>query len=297
VLVVLGLIAWVSKARAQDLEPRSYTNTPVGLNFLIVGYGYSHGGVAPSPSLPLENADVRVDSVALTYVHSLGLWGKSAKVTVVTPYAWASGSASFAGEFHQRDVSGLSDPALLFSVNFYGAPALSPEEFASYRQNTIVGASLRLTAPLGQYDADKLLNIGTNRWSLKPELGVSKALGRLTLEMEAAATFYTENNEFLGSRTLKQDPIYSVQGHVIYSFRSGVWAAFDTTYYTGGSTTVDGVGSNNLQRNTRAGVTLALPVSRRNSIKLYGSSGVSTRTGNDFTAVGIAWQYRWGAGL
>ena len=150
---------------------------------------------------------------------------------------------------------------------------------------------------MGQYDESRLVNLGTNRWSFKPELGVSKALGRLTLEGAAAVTLYTDNDDFYQGRSRSQDPLYSLQGHLIYSFRSGVWGSLDGTYFTGGRTTLDGELNNDLQQNWRVGATLAFPVNVRNSIKLYGSSGVSARTGNDFDLLGIAWQYRWGGGL
>jgi hypothetical protein len=151
--------------------------------------------------------------------------------------------------------------------------------------------------PLGQYDPDKLVNIGPNRWAIKPELGLSKALGPLTLELATGVTFYTTNDDFFGGKRRAQAPIYSVQGHLIYTFGAGVWAGVDGTYYTGGRTTIDGVQNTDLQRNARLGLTLALPVHRHHSVKLYASTGVSTRTGSDFDAVGLAWQYRWGGGL
>jgi hypothetical protein len=141
------------------------------------------------------------------------------------------------------------------------------------------------------------VNIGTNRWAFKPELGISKGLGPLTLELATGVSFYTDNRDFLGGQTRAQDPIYSIQGHVIYSLRSGIWLAVDGTYYTGGRTTIDGVEGNDLQKNWRVGLTVALPVNRHNSLKLYASTGVFTRTGSDFDTVGVAWQYRWGGGL
>ena len=286
-----------SGAYAQDLEPRAYANTPVGLNFLIAGYGYASGGVATDPALPLQNAHIQTHGLVLAYARSLDVWGRSGKVDVVLPYAWLSGSADVAGQPRKREVSGFADPRLRFSVNLYGAPALSLQEFASYRQDLIIGASLQVSLPLGQYDHDKLVNIGTNRWSVKPELGISKAWGPLTLELATGVTLYTTNDDFFGGKRREQAPIYSVQGHLIYNFGAGVWAGVNGTYYTGGRTTIDGVQGNDLQRNTRLGLTLALPVNRHNSVKLYASTGVSTRTGSNFDAVGIAWQYRWGGGL
>jgi Putative MetA-pathway of phenol degradation len=160
-----------------------------------------------------------------------------------------------------------------------------------------LGASLQVAAPLGQYDADKRLTIGTHRWFIKPERGVAKAMGPLTLELATGVTFDTPNHDFLGGQEKQQDPIYSLQGHLVYAFTYGIWAALDGTYYRGGRTTVEGVRGDDLQENTRFGVTLALPVDRHHSVKLYGSSGVFTRTGSAFNTLGIAWQYRWGGGL
>ena len=160
----------------------------------------------------------------------------------------------------------------------------------------IIGLAFKITAPLGVYEDDKLLNIGTNRWSFKPEIGISQAIGRLTLEAAAAATLYTDNDEFDNGKTRQQDAIYSVQGHVVYSFPGNIWTSVGATYYSGGRTTIDGVTRNDLQQNWRTGFTVAFPVNRHHSIKIFGNSGVSTRTGTDYDSLGIAWQYRWGGG-
>lgn len=282
---------------AQQLEPRTYANTPVGMNFLIAGYGYATGGVLSDPSVPLQNADIQIHEVVLAYARSLDVWGMSGKFDVIVPYAWTSGTAEFAGEFEESSTSGLGDPRLRFSVNFYGAPALALKEFRDYKQDFIFGASLQITAPLGQYDNGRLLNIGTNRWTIKPEFGISKAVGPLTLEFTAGASFYTDNDEFIGNRTMARDPLYSMQGHAICSLQSGIWFAVDGTYYTGGSTTVDGMKAGDRLSNSRAGLTVAVPVTRHYSLKLVASTGVSARTGGDFNELGVALQYRWGGGL
>ena len=191
----------------------------------------------------------------------------------------------------------VADPIFRLSANFYGAPALTLKEFAGYEQDLIIGGSLRVIAPGGQYDDTRVVNIGMNRWSFKPEVGASKAIGRWTLELTAAATLFTNNTDFYGGGTRAQDPIYSTQFHVIYSFPSGIWSSLDATYFMGGRTTINGVRGNDLQQNWRLGGTLAFPIDIHNSIKLYASSGVSDRTGNSFDLLGIAWQYRWGGGL
>jgi hypothetical protein len=290
-------LAAPSSSRAQAMEPLTYTNAPIGLNFLIAGYGYLWGDVLVDPSLPIKDANAKINTAVLTYSRVLDFWGQSGTVALVVPYAWLSASGEVAGQSRAVDRSGLSDITFRASVNLYGASALSLEAFRDYRQDTIVGLSLWVTAPTGQYDSDRLINIGTNRWSFKPEVGVSKALGRWTLEAAAGVTFYTDNDEFLGTNVRRQKPLYSVQGHVLYNFSPALWAALDATYYTGGSTSVNGTLNDDLQENSRWGATLAHALDKHNSIKVYFSSGVAARTGTNFNAVGIAWQYRWGAGL
>jgi hypothetical protein len=302
VAVTVAAVLAVSMSRAatsdaQDLEPRAYANAPVGLNFLILGYGYQQGDVAFDPSVPIEDAKLTVHATFLAYARALDVWGRAGKIDMVLPYAWLSGTASVLGRPQERAVSGFSDPRLRFSWLLYGAPALSPAEFADYKSDLIVGGSVAVTAPLGQYDGDKLVNIGTNRWSVKPEVGISKTLGALTLELDTGVTFYTTNDDFFGGHTLKRDPLYAVQGHVIYQTRWGIWGAVDTTYYSGGATTIDNGKRGERQENLRFGATVAIPVDRRNSVKLYGSTGAISRIGGNFDTVGIAWQYRWGGGL
>jgi hypothetical protein len=158
------------------------------------------------------------------YARSFGLWGTSGKFDIVDAEVWISGEAKVAGQPRSRETSGLAGPQFRASINLYGAPAMTMSEFTNYQQNIIVGMSFAMTAPVGRYDSDKLLNIGNNRWSFKPELGISKAWGRFTLELAPGVTFFTENDEFLG-QVREQDPLFSMQGHLICSFRRGLWGA------------------------------------------------------------------------
>src|SRR4029077_3046052 len=180
------------------------------------------------------------------------------------------------------------------AVNFHGAPALSMAEFASYRQDLIVGASLVVTAPLGQYDKEGLINIGTNLWSVKPELGLSQALGPWTIELAGGVTLFTRNDDFLNGNVRRQDPLYSVQAHVTRQLGRGVWGAFSVTYYEGGRTSINGTPRDDRFGGSRTALTLALPVNRQNSIKLFASTGLYARTGSDYDSVGVAWQHIWG---
>jgi Putative MetA-pathway of phenol degradation len=298
-LALMAALAAAAPARAQSIEPRLFSNVPIGVNFVITGYAHSSGDVLLDPSIPLQDASVRLHSAFVAYSRSMALAGRSAQIQALVPYAWLAGQATLGttGATQTRDVSGFGDPSVRFAWNLAGAPALQAAAFRSYRQETVFGVSLQITAPLGQYDRDRLVNLGTNRWSFKPEIGFSKALGKMLLEATGGASVYTDNDDFFGGQHRSQAPIYSAQGHGIYVFRPGLWSALDLTYYTGGRTTLDGVEGNDLQRNWRAGLTVAFPINRRNAIKTYGSKGVSTRSGGDFVTAGIGWQYHWGGGL
>jgi len=249
------------------------------------------------PSVSLTDAKIQVKSLPLAYARVLNFWGRSGKFDIILVHAFASGSALLDGQLLERDVSGFADPKMRLSINLYGAPALSLKEFQSYKQDLIIGASLQVSAPLGQYDSDKLLNIGTNRWSVKPEVGISKAMGPLIFELAASALFLTNNNEFLGNTKLEQDPIYSGQSSIIYQFQHGVWCALGGTHYAGGRTTKNGVEGDDLQENSRFGATFSFPINKNHSIKINANTGVYTRTGTDFNTVGGVWQYRWAESL
>jgi hypothetical protein len=291
------LLLAAAGAQAQQLEPRAYANLPIGMNFLIAGYTYSSGGLATDPALPLDNARLDIHAPFAAYAHTFDAWGKSAKFDAVLATACLSGTAESNGEPVSRDVCGLLDPAFRVSVNLYGAPALRLPEFRSYRQDLILGVSLQVQAPLGQYDSSRLVNLGSNRWTFKSEVGLSKKLGSLTVEAALGVSLFTTNHDFFGGKTREQEPVLSTQLHLIYEFPGGTWLALNGTYYAGGHTTVDGVKRNDELGNSRLGATFAWPVDRYNSIKLYASEGVSVRVGEDFRTVGIAWQYRWGGGL
>jgi len=230
-----------ARVQAQDIEPRTYSNAPVGVNFLIAGYAYTRGGVPFDSALPVTNPELETSSAVLAYARVLDLWGLSGKLDAIVPYTWLSGSADYAGQSLERVIDGFADPRIRLSINLYGAPALSLKEFKDYEQDLIVGASLQVSAPWGQYDDSRVVNLGTNRWFIKPELGVSKALGRWTLELSTAATVYGDNDDFFGGNRRSQDPIYSTQVHAIYSLHSGLWASLDATDFTGGRTTLNGV--------------------------------------------------------
>ena len=248
------------------------------------------------PSLPLENVSNDSHVGIFGFATTFRVFSQSGKFDFIVPLASLEAKGVAFGMPRSRHVSGFADPAFRFSMNFIGAPALTAAEFKNYRQDFIVGGSLRIFAPLGQYDSNRLVNIGTNRWSFKPEIGFSKAFGKWTVELAPAATFYTENGNFFGGQTRDVAPIYSVQSNVSYTFRPGGWVALNAGYYVGGRSTVNNLENDDTQEGTRFGATLAIPVNRYHSVKLYGITGYSAHREHDFEAIGIAWQVRWGGG-
>jgi outer membrane putative beta-barrel porin/alpha-amylase len=284
----------VRLAVAQELEPRAYTAAPTGVNFLVVAGGRSTGGVLVDPSLPVEDVQATIDSVGLGLGRTIDLFGRTALILAVVPYAWGDVSGNVGEETRQITRSGLTDPRVKLSVNLLGGRALTPREFARTARPTIVGVSLAVAPPLGQYTGRKLINLGSNRWAVKPEIGVSHAVGRWTIEGYTGLVVFSTNHEFYtGTSVRTQAPVVALQAHVSYTLRRQLWAAFDATWYSGGTTTVNGTQKSDLQRNSRVGATLSLPIGRQQSIKFSGSTGATTRIGADFRTFGAAWQLTW----
>ncbi|MGH9462316.1 MAG: transporter [Vicinamibacteria bacterium] len=295
-----GLQAFALASRlavAQELEPGAYSISPVGVNVVVVTDIFTGGDVTFDPALPIEDAEAKINTTVVAYVRSLGLFGRSANVGMAVPFSVGHLEGIYIGEFTEVERSGFRDPQFRFAVNLLGAPDMTLQEFASYRQKTNMGVCVVVAAPLGEYDPSKLVNLGTNRWSFKPEVGLSRAMGKWTLDVYAGAWVFTDNKKFFGGKTREQDPIGSMQLHLLYTVKPRMWASFDANFYTGGRTTVDGRLNLDLQRNSRLGGTFALPLNRRQSLKFSYSRGAYTTIGADFHAVAVGYQYLWGAGL
>ncbi len=245
------------------------------------------------PSLPFNDVEARLNNAVLGYGRTFGVLGRSTTALLAVPYVWGDISGNVGEDRRKISRAGLADTRFKLSINLLGSPALSPAEFAAHKPGTTLGASLSIVAPTGEYDSSKLINIGSNRWAFKPELGVSQPIGRWFLEASAGVWFFTANDEFLGRSEREQEPVAALQLHASYTFRPRLWLAANATYYEGGRTTIDGAKRADLQANSRVGLTLALPLGKQQSIKLTWSDGASTRIGGDFRTYGIAWQYMW----
>jgi hypothetical protein len=292
---VLCVLAIAAPLAAQDLDPRAYVHVPVDCWFLVTGFSVSHGALVTDPTLAVTDVDATVEAPSVGVARSFGLFGKTGQVFGVMPYVWAQASGKVLEEAKQTTRAGLSDTRLRFSVLVRGAPAASVAEIAKAPRRTILGTSLTVVAPTGQFAPARLINIGTNRWSFKPEFAVSRPLGeRWLLDLYAGLWLFTTNHTFYpGTASRSQAPMGSFQAHVSYSFTRQSWAAVDATYYLGGRSTVDCVANDDRQNNLRLGSTLVLPSGRRHSVKLALSRGAIVRAGTDFTTISVGWQTVW----
>ena len=292
-LTLLSLFAFVPAASAQELDPRAYTPVPVGGNLIISAFTYQSGEVLLDPSLPITDLNAKLGIATVGYARTFSFLGRYANVGFGLPWANLEAEGNVFEERRQATRTGLGDARVKLSVNLVGAPALGPAEFARAKPKTVLGASLTVSAPTGEYFPDKMINLGANRWAFKPEIGVSHPIGRWLLDAYVGVWLYTENNDFYGGNKRTQDPLGTVQFHVSYTVRPSLWIAADATFYSGGRSYVEDLAKQDFQSNSRVGLTASYPVARGHSLKLSFATGATTRTGQDFNTVGLAYQYIW----
>lgn len=276
---------------AQELVPRAYWPTPVGTNVLIVGYQHSRGDIVVDQSLPVSGVDSRNDFLQVSYQRSIDSLGRSASIQISQSVADGTTTGTVEGSTVTRRTVGALDTIGRFAINLLGAPAMDAEGMMELRAapRPIVGTSLTVSVPTGQYDEERVINLGTNRVSLKPEIGAIVPLGNtLLLEVDAGVWFFQDNDEFVG-RTREQEPVWNVQLHLVQQFKPGFWAALDANFYGGGRTTVDGNRNRDLQRNSRLGATVVYPFARGQALRFALSTGTVTETGGDFELFSISW--------
>lgn len=280
-------------ATAQELEPGAYWPLPRGLNIVTAVNSINWGDLAFDPTAPIDDASATINTTAFAFVTAFSVAGRSANASVMMPIVAGHVEGFYLGEFAEAGRFGHGDPRLKFAVNLYGAPAMTPKEFASYQQRGIVGVSLTVAPPLGQYDPAKLINLGTNRWSFRPELGLSRTSGKWVVEMMVGAWLFTDNTNFVGGRTRHQDAILATQFHLTYKFRQNMWLAADANFYRGGQTTIGGKQNLDLQRNSRIGVTFSKGLTPRQAIRVSVSEGAFTTIGAAFTSLAVGYNFAW----
>ena len=279
---------------AQEMEPRAYSRAPVGTTYVFVIYAFQTGDVLTDSSTPIRDVSVKLNSMSLGFGRTFNLVGRQANFGALLNYADGRARGTVFEQAQEVTRSGMGDTRLRFSTNLIGGPALSPKEFAAHKPKTVVGVSLTAVVPTGQYDPNRLVNLGSNRWSFKPEVGLSKPVGRRwTFEVAGGIWLFTANNNFFGGSRREQRPLASLQAHVIYTLRPRMWIALDGTYFNGGRTALDGVKKDDSVSNSRLGGTFSYPFGKRHSLKVVIANGLTTRFGGKLTTFAIGWQYTW----
>jgi hypothetical protein len=283
--------------RAQDLAPRAYVITPLHANAIITTYSFYHGSVLFDGAAPITGATGTYSVPIFAYYHSFSVLGRSANVIAALPYAVGNFEGNVAGQPHRLYRSGLLDFSSRVSVNLKGGPSMPVQDFSKWKQKTLLGVSLKVVAPTGQYDPAKLVNWGTNRWAFKPEFGYSQRWRNWFLDSYAGAWFYTTNPRYYSPPVPKpqsERPIGAFEGHLSYDVKPRFWFSLDGNFWFGGVTSLNGV-ANPITRQTssRIGVTASVPLSKRQSVKVSYSSGDYIRFGGNYQNIAAGWQYSW----
>src|SRR5271170_4936999 len=288
VLAVLAVYP-LQGLRAQDLAPRAYVITAVHTNAITITWAFYDGGVNFNGTVPIMNATGTYYVSILSYYHSLNFFGRSANLTASVPYGVGNFQGDVAGQSRSIYRSGLLDSSFRFSVNLLGGPAMQAKELAKWKQKRLLGVSLKVLAPTGQYSSTKLVNWGANRWGFKPELGYSERWGHWVVDGYAGVWLYTQNSSYYAlpiPEPQSQKPIGSFEGHLSYTITPRAWVSLDGNYWWGGITSLNGI-SNLATRQTssRIGVTAALPITRSQSIKISYNDGAYIRYGGNYNNV------------
>ncbi len=292
-IFVLLIILCSLSAQGQELTPRTYWPAPVGTRVATIGMSYVSGDTVPDPSLPLTGVDSEITTAYMAYRHTLGWWGRTTNLIVELPYSDGSTEVSHPelGSI-ERDYQGVGDVAMTLSVNLKGAPAMDREGFAQLRAapRPLLGASLKVVAPTGDYNSNRVVNVGSNRWAMKAELGYMTVLNpKWLLEFELGSWFFDDNDDFLGL-TRKQDPIVAAQLHLVRRFSPGFWASLDLNGYKGGRSEVNGRKLDDLQRDSKIGTTLVFPFAKGHAFKVSYSTGSANDADEDFDTYLVSYQ-------
>lgn len=297
--VLLAAMAVANVALGQELEPRRWAHLPIGTNFAGLAQIWTEGEIAFDPVLRIEDGSFELQTSALKYIHSFELLDKSARFELTQAYQQGTWSGLLNGAQTSVDRSGWSDTALRFAINLYGAPPLKGKEFAAYRAEvagceTIIGAGFAVVLPTGEYFEERLINLGSNRFTFRPQVGVIHTRGPWSAELSGAIWFFTGNDEFWNGNRVEQDPLLALQGHLVHTFRPGLWAGTSVGYGAGGRSTVNGAAKNDRRNQFSWAISLGVPVNRQVGLKLsYISSRTMERIGSESDTLAVAVTAAW----
>jgi hypothetical protein len=159
-------------------------------------------------------------------------------------------------------------------VGAYGAPALRSDSYYDYDPELAINVLARLTLPTGDYEDDRIVNLGANRWDVQLGVPIVYYAGDsfvdpelTTIELTPSIFVFGQNDDpFVGSE-LDQDPLFQLEGHLTHNLSRVLWVSFDATYVDGGERDLDGVSLEDGQRAIALGGTLGVEFNRFLAIK------------------------------
>jgi len=281
--------------QAQDLEPRLMSSVPTGGRFIIASYGYSQGNILLDNSLPLKDLESKMNNVVLAYAGSFKLFNKLAKFDIIAPYSFAQFQGKVTDIDSTTTRNGFGDGLARLSVILIGADPVPISQFAKLVPKKFnLGVYTRLRVPMGQYDPNKFLNLGANRWAVKFGVVGSYAIKRkLVFELHLLSWIFGDNKNFYNGHVTSQDPLMIAQLHASYVFKPGIWAAVSVGKSAFGKTYLDGNENTGSQKNSRLGAAFSYRVAKHHSLKVAYTTGFSTRYGADFNTFIFAYQFIW----
>ena len=297
VIICLALAVLHTHACAQFTDPRTYQNAPVGINQLELAYAYAHSNTSIDTSFIVSGAKFNLNQSFIDYTRYFAFLHHMAWVEADIPIANLKGSIT--GTDITGSNTGTGDSGYTAAILLKGGPALTPEQFANAKTATSIGLSLSTTAPTGQYDHNKLLNLGSDRWSFKPELAISRPFGpdqRWVFDAYANTYLYTDNASYRGTQILRQQALLGIEGHISYTFNNTIWASLDTRYSFLGDTTISGVNQDNPQRNFVLGSEFVVSPNSRNSFTFEFAKASVHKNGPSLTGFAVRYDYTWGKG-
>jgi hypothetical protein len=274
VLAVLTL--WLAQpGQAQELEPQRWRHLPIDTNFLSATYIHTDGEIALDPLLGLTDARSSIDTWALAYARTFELFGKSAQFRVLQPWQVGAWDGTLDGASVEANREGLADTEVRFAIHLLGAPPLEGKEYAAYRASiesekseTLFGVAFAVQLPTGEYKPEKLINLGSNQFVFRPEIGFVHARGPWSLEVSGIASLYSTNDSYFNGNRLEIDPLYFAQANLLYRFRPDLWAAAGAGYAYGGPSTVNGIENDDERENILWGFSAGYAITPRIGITL-----------------------------
>jgi hypothetical protein len=300
--VLVWLTMWASfaaDAGAQDLEPRRWSHLPTGMNVIGASTIWTDGEIFSDPVARLQDATFERYTLSSSYVRTFEWLGKSSRIDFALPYVAARWEGLLDGDYVSTRRHGFSDPFVRFSMSLYGAPPLKGMKYVQYRAShpvtTTVGAAIAVTLPFGEYYADRLINLGNNRYVVRPQLGVLHQRGPWQFEVTTTVSFYEDNADYFGGARLEQDAMWFLQGHVIRALPRNMWVSVSGGFSYAGESRIDGVALDNDDHTRYLSLSFGMPITNQQSVKItWINADTNVIIGSASDTLVLGWSLNWG---